>query len=190
MSDMSQANDEALMTRIRQRDEGALSELYQLYGNAVYSVALRVTGGREWAEEVTQDTFFKVWHQSTRWDAQRGSLIVWLLTITRHAAIDYLRREQRKPDEIGIPLDDLSEQLGEQSLIDDPMWQNHRMMRRLMDEIPPEQAEVIRLAFYEGLTHGLIAERLKLPAGTIKTRIRLGLQKLKHLWLIATQEAE
>ncbi|HEX2619362.1 MAG TPA: sigma-70 family RNA polymerase sigma factor [Phototrophicaceae bacterium] len=187
MSDMLRVQDDELMLRIIQRDESALTELYQLYGNAVYSVALRVCGGSEWAEEVTQDTFFKVWHQSERWDAQRGKLIVWLLTITKHAAIDYIRREQRKPQLAGVSLDDISESLGKNSLMDDPAWQDHRLMARLITELPEEQAEAIRLAFYQGLSHSAIAEELNLPLGTVKTRVRLGMQKLKSLWLIANQ---
>jgi RNA polymerase sigma-70 factor (ECF subfamily) len=187
MSELLQIQDDEIMTRIIQRDESALSDLYRLYGNVVYSLALRVTGGAEWAEEVTQDTFFKVWHQSDRWDAQKGKLIVWLLTITRHAAIDYLRREQRKPALAGISLDDLSESLGKNSLVDDPAWQDNRMMLKLLTELPSEQAEAIRLAFYQGLSHSAIAEELQLPLGTVKTRLRLGLQKLKSLWIIAHQ---
>jgi RNA polymerase sigma-70 factor (ECF subfamily) len=185
MIDLSRVQDDELMTRIIQRDETALSELYRRYGNAVYSLALRVTQGAEWAEEVTQDTFFKVWHQSERWDSQKGNLIVWLLTITKHTAIDYLRREQRKPQVIGVALDDMAEQLGRASLVDEPTWQDHNLMTKLMAELPQEQAETIRLAFYGGLSHSAIAETLNLPLGTVKTRMRLGLQKLKSLWLIA-----
>jgi RNA polymerase sigma-70 factor (ECF subfamily) len=188
MFDLSRTQDDDLILRIIQRDEAALSELYTRYGNAVYSVALRVTQGAQWAEEVTQDTFFKVWHQSERWDAQKGSLIVWLLTITRHTAIDYLRREQRKPMQSGVALEDMSEQLGQPSLVDDPVWQDHQLMANLMTELPREQAQIIRLAFYQGLSHSAIAESLNLPLGTVKTRMRLGLQKLKNLWLIANQQ--
>jgi RNA polymerase sigma-70 factor, ECF subfamily len=187
MFDLSRMQDDELMSRIIRRDETALNELYRRYGNAVYSLALRVTGGTEWAEEVTQDTFFKVWHQSERWDAQKGTLIVWLLTITRHTAIDYLRREQRKPPLAGIPIEDMAEQLGNPSQLDDPAWQDRAMMSRLMAELPEEQAQAIRLGFYQGLSHSAIAEALNLPLGTVKTRMRLGLQKLKSLWLIAHQ---
>lgn len=179
--------DDELMVRIIRRDEAALSELYRRYGNAVYSLAFRVTQGAEWAEEITQDTFFKVWHQSERWDSQKGTLIVWLLTITRHTAIDYIRREQRKPQISGIALEDMAEQLGRPSMVEDSAWQDRNMMIKLMTEIPREQAEAIRLAFYQGMSHSAIAETLNLPLGTVKTRMRLGLQKLKSLWLIANQ---
>lgn len=187
MIDLSQIQDNELMSRIIHRDEPSLTELYRRYGNAVFSVAYRVTQGTEWAEEITQDTFFKVWHQSDRWDAQKGSLIVWLLAITRHTAIDYLRREQRKPQLADKSLDDMSEQLGRPSHVDDPNWQDRNLMTKLMIELPKEQAEIIRLAFYQGLSHSAIAVTLHLPLGTVKTRMRLGLQKLKSLWLIAHQ---
>jgi RNA polymerase sigma-70 factor, ECF subfamily len=184
---MVDLSDDELMLRIIRRDEAALSELYRRYGNAVYSLALRVTQGTEWAEEVTQDTFFKVWHQSERWDAQKGTLIVWLLTITRHTAIDYIRKEQRKLQVSPVALEDMAEQLGRPSTVEESSWQDRNLMIKLMTQLPTEQAETIRLAFYQGLSHSAIAETLNLPLGTVKTRMRLGLQKLKSLWLIANQ---
>ncbi|MBC8098461.1 MAG: sigma-70 family RNA polymerase sigma factor [Armatimonadetes bacterium] len=187
MTEILQGQDDELITRIIQRDESALSELYQQYGNVVYSVALRVTQSVEWAEEVTQDTFFKVWHQSERWDVQKGKLIVWLLAITRNTGIDYLRREQRKPQLSGVSLDDLAEQLGRGAIMDDPVWQDGRLIHQLMTQLPPEQAEAIQLAFYQGLSHSAMAEALHLPLGTVKTRVRLGLQKLKILWMNANR---
>jgi RNA polymerase sigma-70 factor (ECF subfamily) len=188
MTDISRIQDNELITRISRRDETALSLLYQQYGNAIFSLALRVTQNYELAQEVTQDTFYKVWHQSERWNAQRGKLIVWLLAITRNTAIDYLRREQRQPQISGASLDELAEMLGRPAQVDDPNYQDRRLMTRLMSELPPEQAHVIRLAFYQGLSHSEIAETLNLPLGTVKTRVRLGLQKLRALWLEANSE--
>jgi RNA polymerase sigma-70 factor (ECF subfamily) len=183
-------NDIDLMARISHRDQQALSELYQSYGSAVYGLALRVLRNEGLAEEVTQDTFLKLWHQPERWDADKGKLIVWLLTITRHAAIDRLRREQRAPEVAGVPVEDLAGVLGNPSLVDEPDWQNNRLMMSLMQQLPSEQSQVVEMAFYQGYTHSDIAERLSLPLGTVKTRLRLGLQKLKSLWLVATRDED
>ena len=104
----------------------------------------------------------------------------WLLTITRYTAIDRLRKEQRRPILDEVELDDL--RIGKRSMVDDPVWQDGRALRALMQQLPVEQVQVIELAFFEGMSHSELAEHLKLPLGTVKTRVRLGLHKLKTLW--------
>lgn len=173
------------MQRILQRDEQAVTDLYQQYGSLVYSLALRICQNVESAQEVTQDTFLKVWRQSDRWDAAKGRLVVWLLTITRYTAIDYLRRESRQPQTGYTTLDDLAETVGKQPRIDDAAWLDRRIMLSLLTDLPPEQQQVIELAFYQGMSHSQISEYLRLPLGTVKTRLRLGMQKLKTGWLAA-----
>jgi RNA polymerase sigma-70 factor (ECF subfamily) len=181
-----QSDDYELMRRISRQDEAALSALYERYGGAVYSLALRVTQLVELAEEVTQDTMLKIWNHPERWDPHKGRLLVWLLTVTRHAAIDRLRGEKRQPDLAGTPVEDMENILGTRALVDDPDWQNGRLLRRLMGDLPAEQSTVIELAFFQGYSHTDIAEKLRLPLGTVKTRVRLGLQKLRTLWETAT----
>jgi RNA polymerase sigma-70 factor (ECF subfamily) len=181
-----QSDDYELMRRISRQDEAALSALYERYGGAVYSLALRVTQLVELAEEVTQDTMLKIWKHPERWDPHKGRLLVWLLTVTRHAAIDRLRGEKRQPDLAGTPVEDMENILGTRALVDDPDWQNGRLLRRLMGDLPVEQSAVIELAFFQGYSHTDIAEKLRLPLGTVKTRVRLGLQKLRTLWETAT----
>jgi RNA polymerase sigma-70 factor (ECF subfamily) len=100
-----------------------------------------------------------------------------MLTITRYTAIDRLRKEQRQPTDLSVPLED------EQATSDDMPWQDNRIMRALLDQLPGEQQRVIDLAFYQGMTHSEMASYLSLPLGTVKTRLRLGLQKLRDLWL-------
>lgn len=167
----------ALMQRILKRDQGALAELYDQYGSLVYSFALRVVGSPGLAEEVAQDTFLKIWNQASTWNPDRGTLVTWMLTITRYTAIDRLRKEQRQPTDLSVPLED------EQATSDDMPWQDNRIMRALLDQLPGEQQRVIDLAFYQGMTHSEMASYLSLPLGTVKTRLRLGLQKLRDLWL-------
>lgn len=177
MSNRSPVLDMALMQRILKRDQGALAELYDQYGSLVYSFALRVVGSPGLAEEVAQDTFLKIWNQASTWNPDRGTLVTWMLTITRYTAIDRLRKEQRQPTDISVPLED------EQATSDDMPWQDNRIMRALLDQLPGEQQRVIDLAFYQGMTHSEMASYLSLPLGTVKTRLRLGLQKLRDLWL-------
>ena len=177
--------DEAgLVHRLFERDQSALSELYQQFGGLVFSVALRVLQNRTLAEEVTQDTFLKIWQQPTTWDPNRGKFIGWLLTITRYTAIDRLRKEQRRPLRNAVELDDA--RLGVRGLVDDPNWEDKRILRALLDRLPKEQIQVIELAFFQGMSHSEISEYLGLPLGTVKTRVRLGLRRLK----LAKEEAE
>ncbi len=167
----------ALVQRLIDRDQSALSELYQQFSGLVYSIAMRVVQNSVLAEEVAQDTFLKVWYQPENWDPQRGRFVSWLLAITRYTAIDRLRREGRRPLQNAVELDDI--RLGQRGLVDDPQWQEGQELRALMERLPPEQVEVIELAFFQGMSHSEMAEYLNLPLGTVKTRVRLGLQKLK-----------
>ncbi|MDX1990977.1 MAG: sigma-70 family RNA polymerase sigma factor [bacterium] len=181
-----QPDDSKLIQRIMARDESALSDIYQRYSRLVYSLALRVVQNNVLAEEVTQDAFLKVWSQPQTWDPKRGRLVAWLLTITRHAAIDRLRKEQRRPLQSALELDDALNMVGSVGVMDDPAWQDGRLLRSLLEQLPTDQIRAIELAFFGGMSHSEIAESLNLPLGTVKTRVRLGLQKLKTLWVQAT----
>lgn len=176
------------MRRVSQQDQNALADLYARYGGPVYSLALRILENTTLAEEVTQDIFLKVWHQSEQWDPDKGRLSSWLLTITRHTSIDRLRKERRQPNLTLTALDDMPHLASTRGLIDDPLWQDGRTLRSLLRQLPPEQVQVIELAFFWGMTHSEMAETLNLPLGTVKTRVRLGLQKLKSLWLEAESD--
>jgi RNA polymerase sigma-70 factor, ECF subfamily len=175
-------DDLELMRRILRRDQSALGELYDAYGNAVFSLALRILRDSQRAEEIAQDVFLRVWNAPEKWDSTRGRLISWLLTVTRYAAIDLLRAEQRQPDVSETPLE-------EDSPIPDPSgwnpaeWQDGQELRKLVNWLPPEQTQVIQLAFYGGLSHREMADKLGIPFGTVKTRLRLGLQKLRQMWV-------
>src|SRR5215813_508642 len=105
----SQSDDKELMKRIAAHDQGAFRAIYQQYGTAVYSLAYRILQNTTQAEEVTQDTFLKVWRQSAHWDPEKGNLRNWLLTITHYTAIDRLRHEKRQPDLHPDPIEDVEE---------------------------------------------------------------------------------
>lgn len=174
-----------LLQQIAQHDQQALLTLYQQYGNLVYSLSLRVLRQPVMAEEITQDIFLKLWRQPDRWNPSLGQFSSWLLTITRNAAIDRLRREGRQAtlasweqsEEADHRLSDAHSFVAGQV-----NWVNGQVLRRLLQSLPPEQRQLIELAFYDGYTHSELAELLHLPLGTVKTRLRMGMQKLRILW--------
>lgn len=174
-------DDIELMRRITARDEQALWALYELYGRAVYSIAYRILGNAAFAEEATQDTFLKVWKQTNRWDSEKGKLKNWLLTIAQFTAIDRLRKEKRQPTVHPDPIEDTDESL--LTAKNESRWQEGATLRMVVAQLPPEQAQLIDLAFFQGMSHSEIAESLQMPLGTVKTRVRTGLQRLRELWL-------
>jgi len=184
----SSISDTHLLHAIAERDQNAFLALYERYGNLVYSLALRVVRHQVMAEEVTQDVFLKVWQQPMRWNPALGQFSSWLLTITRNAGIDRLRKERRH----WMPAYDLADPFGhlgqEASIAESPYWVDGLILTRLLQQLPPEQRQLIELAFYQGYTHSELAEHLQLPLGTVKTRLRTGLQKLRLLWEEAHQD--
>ncbi|MAU09556.1 MAG: hypothetical protein CL607_07035 [Anaerolineaceae bacterium] len=176
MSNESIQSDQAIMHRIVDGDQQALADLYDRYGGGVFSLILQVLNDTGQAEEVTQDVFMRVWHGAEKWDANRGKLSSWLLTIARHAAIDRLRMEKRRYNIADTPLDNMPAKGSEN-------WAQRRQIKSLLTLIPPEQAQLIELSYYGGMSHQDIADTTQTPLGTVKTRIRSGMQKLRKLWL-------
>ncbi len=175
----SAESDYDLMRRVLDHDASALAELYDRYGSRVYSLAVTIVGEGAAAEEVTQDTFMKLWNRPERYRVDNGRFVAWLLTIARRSAIDRLRRDRRT--RAAASLDDVSfPEPRDIAQEDDARW---RELRFLLDDLPVEQREVIVLAFYRGLSQSDIAEYLRIPLGTIKTRLRLAMDKLRAAWL-------
>jgi RNA polymerase sigma-70 factor (ECF subfamily) len=174
--------DAELIQRIKDRDQAALVELYECHRYLVYNMAMQVLRDPASAEEITQDVFFQVWRWPERWDADRGRFTSWILTVTRYTAIDHLRRENRQPPRTPHSLEHLAELLGRAPSFDNARSDNGRALRQLVKTLPAEQRDLIIMAFFQGLSHSEMAERLGLPLGTVKSRIRLGLQKLKDAW--------
>ncbi len=176
-------SDTQLLQRVAAGDREAFFVLYRRYVNLVYSMALRVLGDTALAEEVTQDVFLKIWQKGAMYDPSRGRFSSWLLSVTRFAAIDRLRHEGRRPrvaenDETQGP----RQEEVRQAQVDHTQWQQGQELRLLLAQLPPEQREVIELAFFGGLTHRELAAHLNLPLGTVKSRLRLGLAKLRAMW--------
>ncbi|OIO93840.1 MAG: hypothetical protein AUK03_07605 [Anaerolineae bacterium CG2_30_64_16] len=179
------SEDSALLQRIAVGDSGALLTLHKRYINLVYSMAWRVLNDVGLAEEVTRDVFLKLWQKGQRYDADRGRFSSWLLSVTRFAAIDRLRQEGRRP-ELVEQRDNASEDgafLTSRVLTDHAQWERGQHLRLLLQELPADQRQIIELAYFGGLTHSELAAYLDLPLGTVKGRLRLGLEKLRALWL-------
>jgi RNA polymerase sigma-70 factor (ECF subfamily) len=167
------------MAGVVQRDPRALEAIYDRYGSLVYSLARRLLGDPQRAEDVVQDIFLRLWDRPQLYVASRGQLLAWLLTLARNRAIDQLRAQGRQQRFLRSPA-------GAQVEAQDPAEEAHWALERrqvlaALAHLPPEQREALELAYFHGLTHREIAEATGLPLGTVKTRIRLAMQKLRAL---------
>ena len=181
--DLSSLDDIALMALIAQAQNDALGQLYDRYGRLVFSVALHVIGDSETAEEITQDVFTRVWDGAHTYRPELAQVRSWMISITRHRAIDELRRRGVRPDQHQadwpeFPEDDFPAVEGPEDLVEARLWQ--RIVRTAVAALPEDQRRVLGLAFFQGYSHSEIAERLNEPLGTVKSRIRLAMQKLRQ----------
>jgi RNA polymerase sigma-70 factor (ECF subfamily) len=176
-----QFDDIEIMKRIAAHDQQAFRAIYQQYGKAIFSLAYHILQNVMLAEEVTQDTLLKVWLHKSQWDPAKGNLKNWLLTVTHYTAIDRLRQERRQPDLHPAAIEDLEEQIP--ASLREIGWQDSVALRMLIKQLPQEQAFLIDLAFFRGMSHTEIASETNIPLGTVKTRLRTGLQRLRELWL-------
>jgi RNA polymerase sigma-70 factor (ECF subfamily) len=176
------ASDQAALARMARGEGDAVAELYDRHARPIYSLALRILGDATEAEDIVQEVFSQAWRQAARYSASRGAVAAWLMTLARSRAIDRLRAKRARPGDVsdervagqlvdaGPPADSLvlsSEQVAR--------------VRAALDELPLLQRAAIELAYYEGLTHAEIADRLEQPLGTVKTRIRLAMLKLRDV---------
>lgn len=171
-------SDEGLMQRMQADDVGAFEELYDRYSASAFGVARGICGNSHWAEEAVQEGFVAVWRGRSRFDPMRGSARSWLFTVIRHRSFDVMRRVRRDEDrrQSSEALDLL---LAPSSVETDAEQRNEAArVRSSLLKLPVAQREVILLAYFAGLTHTEIAARLQLPTGTVKGRMRLGLQKV------------
>jgi RNA polymerase sigma-70 factor (ECF subfamily) len=181
--DYALLEDAALIALVAQRDEAALAALYDRYSRLIFSVALRVVGQRQLAEEITLDTFQNVWQAAATFRQERGRFATWLMSVARHRAIDELRRLGVRPEGNSIELNQaVSENLSRADSIEDivSLDQRRDAVRQALAELPEPQRLALELAYFAGLTQQEIAERLNAPLGTIKTRMRMGMQKLRR----------
>lgn len=173
-------NDAALLRQVAERRSEALGSLYNRYASTLLALAARILGGTPEAEEVLQEVFLHVWNHAGRYDPLRSSVSTWLILIARSRAIDRLRT--RKVVERTHENAALREPAGHASPegVESVFIQERReRVRGEMEKLPPEQRQVLELAFYEGLSQSEIAERAGLPLGTVKTRTLLAMKKLR-----------
>ncbi len=178
-------HDKQLIERLSYRDITAFETLYDRYGGLVYSTALRVLRDVHIAEDVSQEVFTRLWRQPDKYAAEKGGFVTWLLSVTRNRAVDWLRRPRRRfryetvspeQQQLDIPAGEahdpaLAAELGEQ----------RRVMREALASLPTKHRDVIELAYFGGYTQREIAKMLSEPLGTVKTRIRLGMQRLRTI---------
>ncbi len=179
-------DDLELVERIRQGEQAALDLLYKRYSSPVYSLVWKILQHTEEAEDVALDVFWQVWRQADRYDPARGAPPAWIFTLARSRAIDRLRARNRREDRTisiddpTVHVDPLDENAAPDQIVS--FRQSRDAVRAAMTKLSPVQREAVELAFLKGLTHVEIAERLGQPLGTVKTRIRQGLIRLrKHL---------
>jgi RNA polymerase sigma-70 factor, ECF subfamily len=172
--------DQTTIERMARGDHDALGELYDRHVRIVYSLALRIMRDSADAEDVVQEVFAQAWRQASRYESTRGHVVGWLMNLTRSRAIDRIRarrssRERMTGDGEPVDLPDSGPAVDEQLAVAGEAAR----VRAAVGELSLLQRVAIELAFYEGLTHVEIAERLELPLGTVKTRIRQGLSRLR-----------
>lgn len=179
------------MAAIVRRDEPAFNELYSATVNRAWSVAIRIVRQPEAAEEVVEDCFWQVWREAHRFDATRGRVLTWVLTICRSRALDYLRRK-----DIAEPMADI-ETLRTDELADehDPLdilgaTERASAVHRALEQLKPRERQLISLAFFRGLTHQEIADACRMPIGTVKTTMHKAFKQLQAIlggegWAIA-----
>jgi RNA polymerase sigma-70 factor (ECF subfamily) len=169
-------SDWRLMKRLCERDERALAELYDRHGGRVFSLSAAILRDDAAAEECTQDVFVKLWHRPEQYRFDDNRFVVWLSLIARRTAIDRLRRAKRVSlGQVAFD-DDALRDAPDLAQIEEARW---RDIAHVLAQLPEDQRAAIELAYYHGLSQAEIAEHLGAPLGTIKTRVRLGMEKLR-----------
>jgi len=170
------------LARIAAGDQSALAELYDASSAKVFGLAMKILGDRDAAEEVTVDVYTQVWRKIASYDAQRGTPGSWLMTMTKNRAIDgfrsrYLERGRQ------VPLDEAAELPGHEATPEQYSagLERQRLVQAALAMLSTEQRQAIALAYYWGMSQSEIADRLKLPLGTVKTRMRLGMIRLREV---------
>ena len=180
MADLRDLADEDLMHLVARSDARAFEVVYERHSGAAFSLAYRMVGKRSAAEDVVQEAFLNLWRSGARYERTRGSVRTWVLGIVHHRAIDSLRRsnvhEKRRTGD-----EDIAERLEapERTDVEAARRDEAETVRVAMDTLPAEQCQVIELAYFGGFSHSEIAEMLEAPIGTVKGRMRLGLEKMR-----------
>lgn len=180
----AEASDEGLLARVAESDVTAFERLYDTHSSTLYALLLRMLGSPEDAQEVLQETFVQIWNRAAMFDASRGSEIAWLISIARSRGIDRMRsrrlrgeREQEATREISARTSFVSKDEASELAIAN---EQQKVVRAALSELPESQRIALELAYFEGLSQTEIATKLNEPLGTIKTRMQLGMKKLRE----------
>lgn len=180
MAKLQAKNETELIDRMVQGDQTALSQLYDRYARVMYSLAFKMLGSVEEAEEVVLDVFAKAWRTAARYDASRSRVDSWLFLMTRSRSLDRLRQRQRQTKVVEAATNTAavsSSQVPDEALV---INERRAVVAQALAKLPDEQRSVIELAYYQGFSQSEIAKQTGMALGTVKTRIRLGLRKLKQ----------
>jgi len=174
--------DEDLISLVEAGDAEAFAGLYDRHGRSAYSLAYRMMGERQAAEDLVQDSFIKVWRSARSYRAERGSVRTWILSITHNRGIDHLRStasRRRTQDRV-----EMTAETAQPSEAFSETWRNSQrdQIQQALKTLPEEQLKILELAYYSGYTHAEIAEMLDIPLGTVKGRMRLGMKKIKSFF--------
>jgi RNA polymerase sigma-70 factor (ECF subfamily) len=174
--------DEELMQIVLDGDVRAFEVIFDRHASAAFSLAYRMCGRRVAAEDIVQEAFLSLWRSGSGYDARRGSVRSWVLSVVHNRAIDAMRRTGSKAGR-DVPDEGITERLPAPDATDAEVVRRDdaRQVRTALDELPPDQRRVIELAYFGGFTHTEIAEMLDLPPGTVKGRMRLGLNKMRYV---------
>jgi RNA polymerase sigma-70 factor, ECF subfamily len=172
--------DDALMSAIARGDSNALGELYDRYGAILFGLLVRILHDRSEAEDVLQEVFVQTWRRAGDFDPSRGRVLAWLAMLARSRALDR-RRALASRNRTAAEAGDESDERSPDAVLQAMVAEDARRVRRALESIPEAQREVLRLAYFEGLSQSEIAARLTRPLGTVKTHTRLGLLRLREL---------
>jgi RNA polymerase sigma-70 factor (ECF subfamily) len=180
-SELQRLADEDLMPRIADKDPVAFEIFYDRHAGAAYSLSYRIVGDRQSAEDVTQEALISIWRSGARFDRARGSVRAWTLGIVRNRAIDLLRRDSGRAPRPAFDSEELLERepSGDLTDVEALRRETARQVRGAISGLPDEQSKVIGLAYFGGFSHSEIAKMLNEPLGTIKGRMRLGMDKIR-----------
>jgi RNA polymerase sigma-70 factor (ECF subfamily) len=176
------ARDRELHRGLLAREERAFEDLYRTYASAAFGLATRVTGQRALGQEVVHDAFLAIWRAPEAYDPTRGSMRTFLLSLVHHRAVDTVRREERlrKRGERAANLEPVhGEDVAEDVVQETFLVGRRKEVRDAMETLPPEQKQVLELAYFGGRTQVQIAEELQIPVGTVKTRTFAAMRKLR-----------
>lgn len=179
--------DVLALVAIGHRD--ALEALYDKYSTPVFSLTVNMLRDKETAEEITQDVFLNVWRYSSTYRPDRGSVSAWIFGIAHNRAIDELRRRRRQGPKVDIEDENMERYFLPSTAETDPLSnaslnEERQHIRKALKSLSPEQRDVVLLSYFKGYTHSEIAERLRQPLGTVKTRMRLAMKKLREVLVI------